>query len=81
MEGRDGVSLSYVMSVASLMFDVESYVSLPKGGGVSIPKMFLLYFASSLTIKIASLELGLYQPASLELRLYQPAFKICLISV
>lgn len=35
MEGRDGVSLTYVMAAATLMFDVDSYVSLPKGGGVS----------------------------------------------
>lgn len=35
MEGRDGVSLSYLMAVATLLFDESGYKCLPKGNGVS----------------------------------------------
>ncbi|XP_067932934.1 putative ATP-dependent RNA helicase TDRD12 [Watersipora subatra] len=33
MEGRDGVSLSYLMAIATLLFDLDSYMCLPKGNG------------------------------------------------
>ena len=35
LEGQDGVSLSYLLAIASLLFDVDNYKCLPSGSGVS----------------------------------------------
>lgn len=47
ISGQDGVSMTYVMALATVMFDQESYICLPSGSGVCTPPPPVFWISSA----------------------------------
>jgi len=52
MEGRDGVSLTYLMALATLLLDKDNYKHLPDGNGVQCHILFVVIFIYSMFNKL-----------------------------